>query len=737
MKSKLLFLLLLLGSSYITAQTVIENPPFETRQGSIHTISKIELSPTETRLTIRTVFRPQWWTSLDSLTYIYAPESKKQLYPLRIEGRKFGEQVTTPASGIIEDDCVITYPPLPEGTTRIDWMDDNLNSETNTYGILLVKPQETKEQASLRKIHGNWQQADAQNGWDIGIYDSLAIMDNRFWKYDLCRKQGKKFKLNLKDETGEQCLLEITQEKDGNLCIGKNGGKANKYIRAGRPQRNYAATTAATAPQTAFFRKDTVHIRGFLDGYSPKLGFTTVLIYTDNHITNEGTPAVVTIHPDGRFESDFVVNYPGVHHLSMGNNWMTFYIRPGETLMLYINWEDHLDYLRQRRLKPMLTETLYMGPSSSINQELMPCEPLFSKDYHIIQNACKTLTPSEFKTQQEPMYKLWMHRVDSLEQSKTLQPEAMQMLKNDVMINYGAWLLEFILMRDMDARKDTTNTILKIKETPDYYDFLKAMPLNDVRSIGCNNFSTFINRIEFMNPFLPASWQIKNGTDDRMEKYAESWRKKKEILQDTTGMSFPVVGELILTRSYPFLAKTLENEKKAFALLDTLKGYLHDPFLVAEAERMYRQVYPVQGNKPQELPAGKGTDIIRKLTAPYLGKFVIIDFWATSCGPCRASIEQHADLRKEYRNSPDIKFIFVTSNQDSPEKAYENYVEKHLKEETIFRLPQSDYNYLRELFHFNGIPRYVLLNRDGKLLDENFPMYNIELFLKESKIRKE
>ncbi len=114
----------------------------------------------------------------------------------------------------------------------------------------------------------------------------------------------------------------------------------------------------------------------------------------------------------------------------------------------------------------------------------MPCEPLFSKDYHIIQNACKTLTPSEFKTQQEPMYKLWMHRVDSLEQSKTLQPEAMQMLKNDVMINYGAWLLEFILMRDMDARKDTPNTILKIKETPDYYDFLKAMPLNDVRRIS-------------------------------------------------------------------------------------------------------------------------------------------------------------------------------------------------------------------------------------------------------------
>lgn len=80
------------------------------------------------------------------------------------------------------------------------------------------------------------------------------------------------------------------------------------------------------------------------------------------------------------------------------------------------------------------------------------------------------------------------------------------MLKNDVMINYGVWFLEFILMRDMDVCKDMINMILKIKEILDYYDFLKVMLLNDVCSIGCNNFFIFINCIEFMNFFFLVSW---------------------------------------------------------------------------------------------------------------------------------------------------------------------------------------------------------------------------------------
>ena len=36
------------------------------------------------------------------------------------------------------------------------------------------------------------------------------------------------------------------------------------------------------------------------------------------------------------------------------------------------------------------------------------------------------------------------------------------------------------------------------------------------------------------------------------------------------------------------------------------------------------------------------------------------------------------------------------------------------------------YKYLRQLFKFNGIPRYVMLDRDGNVVDDNFPGHNAE-----------
>ena len=46
------------------------------------------------------------------------------------------------------------------------------------------------------------------------------------------------------------------------------------------------------------------------------------------------------------------------------------------------------------------------------------------------------------------------------------------------------------------------------------------------------------------------------------------------------------------------------------------------------------------------------------------------------------------------------------------------------------RLSSDDFLYLRQLFKFNGIPRYVLINKEGKVLNDDFPMHNLKDELK-------
>ena len=58
-------------------------------------------------------------------------------------------------------------------------------------------------------------------------------------------------------------------------------------------------------------------------------------------------------------------------------------------------------------------------------------------------------------------------------------------------------------------------------------------------------------------------------------------------------------------------------------------------------------------------------------------------------------------------------------------------MEKNLKGEACYLIPQADYNYLRQLFHFNGIPHYEWIEKDGTVLRNSPGTYNLEKYLKQ------
>lgn len=162
------------------------------------------------------------------------------------------------------------------------------------------------------------------------------------------------------------------------------------------------------------------------------------------------------------------------------------------------------------------------------------------------------------------------------------------------------------------------------------------------------------------------------------------------------------------------------TEEKVMEQLSTLQtdSIVTDNDLLRSLTDFLRQnMESIRGCALPDDPRGQ---LMGELIEPHKGKFVLVDFWSTGCGPCRANIERTRPLREANRNHPGIAFVFITSENESPEKTYDEYVARHLIDDIVHRLPQSEYNKLLDLFHFNAIPRYILFGPQGQVLDDNF-----------------
>lgn len=98
------------------------------------------------------------------------------------------------------------------------------------------------------------------------------------------------------------------------------------------------------------------------------------------------------------------------------------------------------------------------------------------------------------------------------------------------------------------------------------------------------------------------------------------------------------------------------------------------------------------------------------------GKYVYIDCWATWCGPCRGELPHLQKLEHKYKGR-NIHFVSISCDQDKA--AWE----KMVKDEKLggIQLHNGGDNEFMDFFMINGIPRFILLDREGKIIASNAP----------------
>ena len=533
-----------------------------------------------------------------------------------------------------------------------------------------------------------------------------------------------------------------------------------------------------------FFAMDTARLIGYIKGYDPVIaGFSTGIILASNDITREDFPVVVQIHEDGRFEGVFPMNYPKYSPVKFNDLEIFFYIQPGQTLAMLLDWEDfrmaETDWLH------IFKNNRFKGAAAGINNELSAFYaqlPILSPGKII--NGISDKKPDEAKSFLDELLSDYTQTHQRLLETKKFSEASKTILRNNYQIMYASYLFMYEFSNNSN-------------QLPlEFYDFLQDIPMDNKELLSTKDFGLFIGRLEFCQPFdawkeiyeainpeyttytqylfeklnLPKTPEdetyllmvdshysklyapeiagetkikLREEWNDVSEKFNERYKQYQESYERKYQDPFILFRELEVQRSKDsvyinelklkpgivydmtkirwFTTWKLFDNKKAVAweILNAITSEIPESFLRKEADLLFLRNYPEEQQTAYELPDTPEAKIFKELIAPFKGKVLLVDFWATTCSPCVGNIQDSKTRREKYKDSSDVAFVFITSENESPSlERYNKFVEE---QELVnsYRINADQYRYLRQLFRFNGIPRYILVDREGRILNDN------------------
>jgi len=385
---------------------------------------------------------------------------------------------------------------------------------------------------------------------------------------------------------------------------------------------------------------------------------------------------IVEINPDasGKFSLIIDLEKPAVATLLVDDNHETFYIKPGDELV--VNFDAN----------KLGTSLFFGGKDDVLNNMLMHLRQTYGEEILLLNSRQDVYSLDEYINRYADLWKKQRNYFSKLAKKSELQISDKDFIQAEIDFSYALNMLYALKSKKLDPASDNFER--------SNYKFLNQLQVSRQNVIANQNY------VEFLHFYF--------------EYLKELPENKNSSISDIAEIYF--TGEPLNYIRAKELAKQCKLGKSYEAGLP-IKNYLD-----TSGDEQFNQVLRVVYNESKELNEGalapdfSLADINGNMVnlSDYQGKVVFIDFWATWCRPCIKMMHYGQELQSIY-DKKNVVFLFISMDEDKND--WQNYVENnHLT--GIHLNVNNGEGYLSDiakLYKVRKLPFTMLIDQEGRV----------------------